>query len=100
MEIKEPDAEVSFAPHDLRHSAFWAPRLATSIASSHALLILIGERIGGWQPPEYYAAPDRLITEPTYPLVPVMTAEAAQGLPFLGQIHCLRALNPSSEPAK
>jgi len=85
IEAKEPGTEVFFAPSSLKAGRFWMPQLGDSIAAADAFLLLVGERLGPYQTIEYYEAFERRAREPHFPLVPVLTAEKAPGLPFINQ---------------
>src|SRR5262245_18276862 len=98
IEAKAPGTEVFFAPSSLRAGRFWMPQLGDSIAQADAFLLLVGERLGPFQTIEYYQAFERHAMEPQFPLVPVLTAEKAPGLPFINQIHWIEAHLPAAEP--
>src|SRR5258708_6883620 len=96
---KDPEADVFFAPKSLRAGGYWLPSLADAIAESTAFVLLVGEKgLGPWQVIEYYAALDRRVKEPDYPVVLILLHEqAAPGLPFLRQLHWIVTPEPASE---
>lgn len=98
IEARESGVEVFFAPTSLRVGRFWIPQLGDSIGKSDAFLLLVGETLGPYQTIEYYQAFERHTTEPNFPLVPVLMAEKAPGLPFINQIHWKKSAEPQSEP--
>ncbi len=99
IEAKEPEIAVFVAHQSQRHGAYWQPQLAQALAAADAFLILVGKSIGSWQLPEYYAAHDRFVKEPSFRLLPILIAEQGPSLPFLGMIHWLQAPDPASEPS-
>src|SRR5882672_7040176 len=78
---------------------YWLPSLADAVAESTAFVLLVGEKgLGPWQVIEYYAALDRRVKEPDYPVVLLLLHEqAAPGLPFLRQLHWIVTPEPASE---
>ena len=56
IKAQRPNAESFFAPETLPAGAYWLPRLAQEIRDSHAVVLLIGKRIGKWQELEYLEA--------------------------------------------
>ena len=96
IKAHRPDADLFFAPETLSAGAYWLPRLAKEIKDSHAVLLLIGKRIGKWQELEYLEAV-RLARETGKPLiVPVVMGDYAPGLPFFDQYHRLFYREPAS----
>jgi TIR domain len=98
IEAKAPGTEVFFAPSSLKAGGFWMPQLGESIAAADAFLLLVGDRLGPFQTIEYYQAFERHAMKPHFPLVPVLTAEKAPGLPFISQIHWIASPSPEAEP--
>lgn len=85
--IKEyrPTAEMFFAPKTLSAGVYWQPRLAQEIKASHAVLLLIGKKLGPWQEREYLEA-QRLEVHTGKPLiVPVVMGDYAPA--FLSLIN-------------
>jgi hypothetical protein len=74
------------------------PQLGEAIQSADAFLLLVGERLGPYQIIEYYEAFERRAMQPGFPLVPVLSASKAPGLPFLNQIHWIASAEPHAEP--
>jgi hypothetical protein len=88
----EPEAEVFFSPISIG-PGFWLPKLAETIATVDAFLLLIGPSgIGPWQEVEYFAAFDRHVADRRFVLVPVIAAGChAPGLPWLRSLHWVEA---------
>ena len=99
IEAKEPEARVFFAPQALRLGMFWQPQLAEAIGEAQAVVLLLGTRIGNSQLLEYYESLDRRVKEKTFPLVAIVTADRAPGLPFLRQLHWIETRAPEADPA-
>jgi hypothetical protein len=99
IKAQRPNAETFFAPETLSAGAYWLPRLAQEIKDSHAVLLLIGKRVGKWQELEYLEAV-RLARDTGKPLiVPVVMGDYAPGLPFFDQYHRLFFREPASKEA-
>jgi hypothetical protein len=98
IEAKTPDAEIFFAPTSLKVGRFWIPQLGESIGKADAFLLLVGENLGPYQTIEYYQAFERHTMQPGFPLVPVLMAEKAPGLPFISQIQWHKSAEPQTEP--
>ncbi|WP_170064046.1 nSTAND1 domain-containing NTPase [Halomonas heilongjiangensis] len=86
-----PQLDPYFAPRSNVGGAYWLPRLGDELERADAVLLLIGKRIGTWQELEYYEALrlNRVAGRPR--IVPVLLGEETPGLPFLSQLHLLRA---------
>ncbi len=99
IKARRPNVDLFFAPEALSAGAYWLPRLAKEIEASHAVLFMIGKRIGKWQEMEYLEAV-RLARGTGRPLiVPVVMVDYAPGLPFFNQYHRLFLPEPSSKEA-
>lgn len=86
-----PMFDPYFAPRSNAGGAYWMPKLGEELARADAVLLLLGDQIGPWQELEYYEAM-RLGRASGRPrIVPVLLGESAPGLPFLDQLHLLRA---------
>jgi hypothetical protein len=99
IKAQRPHADLFIAPETLSAGAYWLPRLAQEIKDSHAVLLLIGKRVGKWQELEYLEAV-RLAPGTGKPLiVPVVMGDCAPGLPFFDQYHRLFFREPASKEA-
>ena len=98
LQRKDSDADIFFAPENMRAGGFWKPQLAKEIQESTAFILLIGEKLGDWQVMEYYEALDRRAKEPDYPIILILSAKRpAPGLPFARQLHWVTSEDPASE---
>jgi hypothetical protein len=99
LQHREPDAQIFFAPESMRAGGFWLPQLAEEIANSTVFALMVGEAgIGPWQVMEYYEALNRRATEPSYPVILILSAKRpAPGLPFARQLHWIVTEDPTSE---
>jgi formylglycine-generating enzyme required for sulfatase activity len=96
---KDPGAAIFFAPTSLRPGAYWMPALAEEIAQATGFVLLVGSNgVGPWQTSEYYAAYDRRVKEPDFPVaLMLLKGQPAPGLPFLRQLHWIVTADPGSE---
>ena len=71
LQRKDSDADIFFAPENMRVGGFWKPQLAKEIQESTAFILLVGEKgLGDWQVAFYVG--------PSYsPLTPLSKAEAS-----------------------
>jgi hypothetical protein len=100
IERKDPDARVFFAPISLRVGGYWQPALAEAIDEADAFVLLVGEKVGPWQALEYYAAHDKHVKSPDFPVVlMLLEGRPAPGLPFLRQLNWIVTADPASEKA-
>src|SRR6516225_1884058 len=98
LQRKDSDADIFFAPENMRAGGFWKPQLAKEIQESTAFILLIGEKLGDWQVMEYYEALDRRAKEPDYPIILILSVQRpAPGLPFARQLHWVTSEDPASE---
>src|ERR1700730_11198049 len=72
IECKDAGAHVFFAPTTLRAGGYWQPALGKAIDEADAFVLLVGEKIGPWQTLEYYAAHDKHVNSPNFPVVPIL----------------------------
>src|SRR5579862_2854584 len=86
---KDADAQVFFAPKNLRAGGYWLPQLAQEIDEATAFILFVGSKgIGPWQVLEYYEALDKRVKNPNFPVVLLLLeGQPAPGLPFLRQLH-------------
>src|SRR4029079_13390279 len=83
IEYKDSGASVFFAPTNLRAGGYWQPALAKAIDEADAFVLLVGDKIGPWQALEYYAAHDKHVSSPSFPVVlMLLEGKPAPGLPF------------------
>src|SRR5580704_10409887 len=99
LKRKDPDAQIFFAPKNLRVGGFWLPELARELTEATAFVLLVGEKgLGPWQVIEYYEALDRRVKQHDFPVVLVLLdGRPAPGLPFLRQLHWIITADPASE---
>src|SRR5260221_13336828 len=70
IERKDADSCVFYAPTSLRAGGYWQPALAKEIEEADAFVLLVGEKgLGPWQELEYYAAHDKHVKSPGFPVV-------------------------------
>ncbi len=96
---KDADAQVFFAPKNLRAGGYWLPQLAQEIDEATAFILFVGSKgIGPWQVLEYYEALDKRVKNPNFPVVLLLLeGQPAPGLPFLRQLHWIVSADPTSE---
>ena len=96
---KDADAQVFFAPENLRAGGYWLPQLAQEIDEATAFILFVGSKgIGPWQVLEYYEALDKRVKNPNFPVVLLLLeGQPAPGLPFLRQLHWIVSADPTSE---
>src|ERR1700724_3700176 len=101
LKAKDPQAQVFFAPKNLRAGGYWQPVLAQEIAEATAFILLVGEKgLGPWQVIEYYEAYDQRVKCPEFPVVLVLLeGQPAPGLPFIRQLHWIITADPACEQA-
>src|SRR4051794_25294099 len=83
IERQDAGSRVFFAPTGLRAGGYWQPALAKEIDDADAFVLLVGEKgLRSWQALEYYAAHDKHVRSPAFPLVLMLIeGHAAPGLP-------------------
>jgi hypothetical protein len=88
----DPKADIFFSPISLAHG-FWQSKLAESIRSADAFLLLLGPNgVGPWQEVEYHEAFARHVEDKSFALVPVIADRStASGLPFLRRLNWIVA---------
>jgi len=99
IERQDAGSRVFFAPVNLRAGGYWQPALAKAIEEADAFALLIGEKgFGPWQELEYYAAHDKHVKFPGFPVVlMLLDGQPAPGLPFLRQLHWIISADPACE---
>src|SRR5262249_16644086 len=99
IERKDARSSVFFAATSIRAGRYWQPTLANAIDEADAFVLLVGEKgLGPCQTLEYYAAHDKHVKSPEFPLVLVLLeGQSAPGLPFLRQLHWIVSADPASE---
>jgi formylglycine-generating enzyme required for sulfatase activity len=99
IERKDACSRVFFATTSLRAGGYWQPALATEIDEADAFVLLVGEKgLGPLQALEYYAAHDKHVKSPEFPVIlMLLDRQAAPGLPFLRQLRWIVSADPASE---